>query len=490
VNLIEETFRKLIPESELNVFKFTMNGQIENIDFIKELKKQCNSILENDRIILYFTGHGEIDYSDNHYLCATNTANFETGIELLYVIEIISGCDAKSKLIILDCCHADNPKTHNLESKVEDTISESFGKGCSIFSSSTINESSYPFSDDKKYSAFTRLLCNALNDKHIFNKGYVYFNDVQNLVAIYFEMWSKKNQLAQRPIFRSSCFGTFVLPVKDYNEPEEVSIRPIHISDSIRIMDIKSDRKNNDYGEYSLYQSLAVIVEPNHKSDLTSYVKEVATIVKKFLQTTGTNFNIMWLYVAHDLIDYDNNNWKYIIRNSDKYNTKWLRINNSTVINAELTYQVQPNYESNRKERLEYTMSNKDLINYWDENLSELIVQIDPLIKIYQSYKLEDIDRDTLCKSRNDIAKVLSEKLYEFDNARFPEPFSSLKKFDETCYELANELRGIVIALPKKRSDFDELNTYNIEKSVSDYYSLYHRWSKFRKEIDKIEVEV
>lgn len=303
-------------------------------------------------------------------------------------------------------------------------------------------------------------------------------------------MWSKKNQLAQRPIFRSSCFGTFLLPVKDYKEPEEVSLKPIHISDSIRIMDIKRDRKNNDYGEYSFFQSLAVIVEPNHKSDQTSYVKEVVTIVKNFIQTTGTIFNSMWLYVAHDLIDYDNSNWKYIIRNGDKDNTKWLRINNSTVINAELTFQVQPNYEINRKDRLEYTMSNKDLINYWDENLSELIVLIDPLIKVYQSYKFEEINRDTLCKSRNDIAKVLSGKLYEFDNARFPEPFSNLKKFDETCYELASELRGIIIALPKNRSDFDKLNAYNIEKAVSDYYSLYHRWSEFRKELDNIEGEV
>lgn len=191
------------------------NGEIDNIEFIKKLKEFCEKCEKEDLAVVYYTGHGGVDERGDNFLCTTNTFNEYTCIYFDQLIHVFSQSKAKSKLVVLDCCHADNKYGTSVQTfNTEKAIDDLYQAGISVFCSCEGGQSSNPYYD-KKVSAFTQFLSDALNYKGIYREDGIYFNDIKLLVETYAKVWNHKNVDAiQNPVFRSNMIGTIVFPLK------------------------------------------------------------------------------------------------------------------------------------------------------------------------------------------------------------------------------------------------------------------------------------
>lgn len=86
------------------------DGRIENSEYIRELVRFSENCMEEDIAVVYYSGHGGIDERGDNYLYATNTfdGNDMTCVYFDVIIEHLKKSKAKSKLVIIDCCHADS----------------------------------------------------------------------------------------------------------------------------------------------------------------------------------------------------------------------------------------------------------------------------------------------------------------------------------------------------------------------------------------------
>ncbi len=191
------------------------SGKIYYKEYIQKLKEFTKKSGKDDLAVIYFTGHGGIDNEGNNFLCVTDTINRKACIYFEQLINLISKAQAKSKLIILDCCHADNSYGTNIQNfNVEKAVDELYQAGISVFCACRSRQYSYPY-DGRKISAFTKFICDALRYKGIYREDGLYFNDIKLLVEVYAKVWNSKNvDKIQNPVFRSNMVGTIVFPLK------------------------------------------------------------------------------------------------------------------------------------------------------------------------------------------------------------------------------------------------------------------------------------
>jgi len=76
-------------------------------DLRRQLYKSASACKVDDTFLCYFSGHGVLDRGDL-YLIWDNTESdfFATGLPAQDVVTALKRCNAKNKLLILDCCHA------------------------------------------------------------------------------------------------------------------------------------------------------------------------------------------------------------------------------------------------------------------------------------------------------------------------------------------------------------------------------------------------
>lgn len=78
-----------------------------------ELPKWLNRVRAEDRLIIYFSGHGFQDEQDQLYLAPIDCdpdKPAETGIKVQWLRDQLAACPAKFKLLVLDACHAGTEK--------------------------------------------------------------------------------------------------------------------------------------------------------------------------------------------------------------------------------------------------------------------------------------------------------------------------------------------------------------------------------------------
>lgn len=400
------------------------------------------------------------------------------------MIDIIAVCNAKSKLIVIDSCYADNPETHNLNYEMKRSVEESYGKGCSIFASSSIEEQSFPYDDTNQYSAFTKFFCDALLDKHIVSEGYLYFNEVQNLVSIYANAWSKKGADKQTPVFRSNSYGTFTLPINDRKYESDEETVPVYTTNWYRIMNVEDQKKFNGIGYMHLF-AVKVIVDDHNYQILDVYLHNLYREIYNYLINIGAVPNSIWIFIANDLIDYEDCRWKYVLKYADKENLKWLDKPSERVnfIAKNITYTENSMYDILKNQRLSYTLPDKELIQYWAMVLDTFVNNIEPLINEYRNYKAKDVGYEAIVESRKKALSQMKDLFYKIDDARFPMPYSKLKKYDDICYELAQEIRGVIISVPVSEEDAMKNEYHIMEDTLKHYYKIFYKWTENNKNL-------
>lgn len=134
---------------------------------IAELPKSLEQVGENDRLIVYFSGHGFRDNEGKLYLAPLdcdpdNPAT--TGISIEWFKQRLADCKAKQKLLIIDACHAGTEKGEDNGTGVtsRDLTSPFDGLNDIVTLASSKAEEKSQLWDDKQHSLFTYWLIQAL----------------------------------------------------------------------------------------------------------------------------------------------------------------------------------------------------------------------------------------------------------------------------------------------------------------------------------------
>lgn len=364
------------------------SGDVKKDDFINALLQMTTLTDENDILIFYFSGHGTT-IDKQHYLVFSDGL-ISTQEIIGYFEEVL----AKSKIIFLDCCFSGNFSVDKTSIfNIEKTVAEFAGKGYAVFSSSNSAQESYG-RPDKPISVFTSFLCSALQDKYIIRQGKITLYDIQKLVSLYLEVWSKRNPGKQQyPIFRANMGGTIFFQVQEYQsfyttriyaEYDKYiiyNVEPVHIGVakrySVKVI-LKEPLSLEEIGKISLEIKDKVRV-------IEVYNNEIAQ-----KRLTGKLANIVWIYFGRDESDMINNN--FICHTTwvdDKQDKKWwYRVNDKDVFMLNgVHYNIHSYYEQLKSFSKENTASKDELILKIKGILANMLGLAEKVIYKYNEFK-------------------------------------------------------------------------------------------------------
>ena len=151
-----------------------------------QIPRWLGNIGREDSLIVYFAGHGHVDDAGTGYLCPvefdrSNPKN--TGFSLARMQELLVGCPAREKVLVLDCCHASAARAISLRAKINgEKLIAPFQKtsGLVTLASCDVDELSY---EDKSggHGVFTAQVAKALRGGADFNRDSVV--DTEELFA-------------------------------------------------------------------------------------------------------------------------------------------------------------------------------------------------------------------------------------------------------------------------------------------------------------------
>ncbi len=184
-------------------------------------KIQDLAATESDLLLFYFSGHGATA-GDESYLVMPQSkpSNLKTsGIPLSMLKQTLTGSKARSKVIILDCCHSgvgfaskgEEEDSLNLQ-YINHLYSEA--KGWVVLASSEQTQVSWTWGENKR-SVFTYFLLEALEGNADFQKfGFVSALNTYSYVEPRVREWSIQNQKKlQTPTISTESAGDIVLAV-------------------------------------------------------------------------------------------------------------------------------------------------------------------------------------------------------------------------------------------------------------------------------------
>jgi hypothetical protein len=133
----------------------------------RELKPFLGRIGEKDRVLVYFSGHGFLD-QDKTYLVPSDLQYqnaSKTGLPATEVRELLTGCKAEVKFLILDCCHSGGAKDVRRDTTTPEALAKALQveklPGIVVLAACKDDESSWEW-PEREQGLFTYWLCRAL----------------------------------------------------------------------------------------------------------------------------------------------------------------------------------------------------------------------------------------------------------------------------------------------------------------------------------------
>jgi hypothetical protein len=170
-------------------FNIVLKNDIKNKALLKgELIKLFNK--KSDVALVYFAGHGCLDHFGYHIVTPDGIPN-DMGIPMSQLLGIVNQSEAKSKIIILDCCHAGGMD------EIEPTsgMSVYLREGVTILASSRASEVS---KEVNGHGVFTNLFIEALKG------GSADLNGNISPGSVYAFIDKAMGHYQQRPVFKTN----------------------------------------------------------------------------------------------------------------------------------------------------------------------------------------------------------------------------------------------------------------------------------------------
>lgn len=194
-------------------------------EIIKEIKKIVDLAEENDRLIIFYSGHGH-RIKDDFYLVPQDAYDSEDPDALLNfnrVLDFVSASDAKQKIIILDACLS-GPKFEEkklLPAKYSKKFLADYlknTKGTVVLSSSTGDQASFTKSPNPKLSLFTHYFIQALQgDPAALDGHFLTLYSLHGFVSTKVKRRAKSYQKKQLPSIDINTNGVMILG--DFSQP-------------------------------------------------------------------------------------------------------------------------------------------------------------------------------------------------------------------------------------------------------------------------------
>ncbi|KKF98410.1 caspase family protein [Methanosarcina mazei] len=156
----------------------------------------------NDVALFYYAGHGLLK-STGGYIVTSDFRQYNEGISMQEILELATNSEARSKIIILDCCHSGSFATSNLGNpNVSNLCNE-----LTVITASRHIESAAE--SDNGHGVFTSLLIDALQGGAADIRGHITAGSIYAYIDSALGAW------AQRPIFKTNV-SRFV-PIRSIN---------------------------------------------------------------------------------------------------------------------------------------------------------------------------------------------------------------------------------------------------------------------------------
>ena len=482
-----DTFQQNIVINKEDITIVTDDGSIDNTEYCKKLKEFCDHSEEEDILVVFHSGHGGVDENNDSFLLMTNSLNECTYVYTDQIINFLNYSKAKSKVVILDCCHSDVGDKFIPPIDEEEAVESFYGKGITIFCACKKQEKAT--TEDGNISVFTKFLCEALKSQYLIKDDVLYFNDLQNLVSIYAQNYNRKHPgEEQTPVMRTSMIGTLTLPTRIHKEKRKKQKYFIETSE-LDILDIEDDCKVGKNRQYRKYYGVKVVMKKNITEE--TIVEEILKVVKLLKENNlplASNkqvifqnhpIEIVYILFYGDDIDYIANIYKYLAVWTlyDDYN--WHKEN---VMKSDkegyYSWSYNSSYEYLKKMRIEYTFTDDELITFWKDQISIVVRKTGQFDTRYHSYKAGDMNIDEFCNCSKQIYNDLQEIYNKCDNACFPIPYSKYENFHDKSYMLVANARSTVFicAIYKKENKNEKHLKDCIELELKNYYKSLKEW--------------
>ncbi len=176
-------------------------------DTFGEIEQMFNEAEHNDFLLIYFSGHGELDRQNDLCLLFKNTRMdrlLVTSLNYSMIKKCISDSRCKTIIVILDCCYsgAAGVKGNNLK----EILSKSSGSGTVILSASS--EFDVAKEDEKlENGVFTYYLIEGLKNGAIAGdgNGYIALDD------LYYYAHERTKRYSQTPYIKVDCEGKILI---------------------------------------------------------------------------------------------------------------------------------------------------------------------------------------------------------------------------------------------------------------------------------------
>ena len=76
-------------------------------EYIRKLRNFCDNVQNDDTLLIFHSGHGGIDDNNDTYLFLSDSFNEDTVVYADKIIELLINSQARTKVLILDCCYSD-----------------------------------------------------------------------------------------------------------------------------------------------------------------------------------------------------------------------------------------------------------------------------------------------------------------------------------------------------------------------------------------------
>jgi formylglycine-generating enzyme required for sulfatase activity len=215
-------------------------------EILREIEDLFATATARDTVMLYYSGHGQLDTTNGLYLCARDTRTDRlrsTAVSGAWISDTIDQSAAGTTIIVLDCCHSGAFKGGDIEGTLA-------GRGRFVLGSTRASDLARDTDTRNRASVFTAAFVEALRSgaSDANGDGAVMLSDVYRYVHNHLT-----NVSSQVPMRRFD--GTGEVPIAMRLNPQtSVSTRLIDPSDTQPILDVSPSEF--DLGDVELGERL------------------------------------------------------------------------------------------------------------------------------------------------------------------------------------------------------------------------------------------
>ena len=278
-----------------NIRSLGEDGEVTTRSFARAIGEFEPLLRKDDTFIFYFSGHGqpeELLFSDG-------------AVTIRSIISYVCRLQAKSKVVILDCCYSGGTKTPSQHLTFEETAAIFAGSGIAVMASSAEDGSSWA-GDGGRCSLFTKAAATAILSRRNIREGKLLLSDINEEIRYLMAVWNRNHfDRAQHPVFRDSMLGTIAFDVEEYRPyiPQKITLETEdYILREVRPLST---------GRLKRFAAF-VITKTDDDTLLPAVTKEIAGLIKNsdvYASITseqrfkGKTADAIWCYFGHDEAD-------------------------------------------------------------------------------------------------------------------------------------------------------------------------------------------